>query len=145
MLEEWFRLSVEVIPAVDVLGGEAVRLRLGSYDDVVTRGGDPEELAALFAEAGAGWVHLVDLDGARTGVIRPALVGRVAAAAAPARLQASGGIRTVDDARALLDAGADRVVVVTAAFPDPAPFQAALREQLLVAIDTRDGRLRTEG
>jgi phosphoribosylformimino-5-aminoimidazole carboxamide ribotide isomerase len=145
VLRGWFELSIEVIPAVDVLGTDAVRLRRGSYDEIVARGGDPVELAAAFAEAGASRVHLVDLDGARTGSTRPEVVRRIAAAAAPARLQASGGIRTVDDAQALLDAGADRVVVGTAAFPDPGPYAAALGEQLIVAVDTRDGRLRTAG
>lgn len=145
MLDQWFELPIEVIPAVDVLRKEAVRLRRGSYDQIVARGGDPARLAAVFAAAGASRVHLVDLDGARAGGIRPDLVRRIAAAATPAHLQASGGIRSIDDARSLLAAGADRVVVGTAAFPDPAPYAAALREQLIVAIDTRHGRVRTSG
>jgi phosphoribosylformimino-5-aminoimidazole carboxamide ribotide isomerase len=90
-------------------------------------------------------VHLVDLDGARAGRVRPELVRAVAAAVAPARLQASGGIRTLADAEALLEAGADRVVVGTAAFPDPAPWVAALGDRLVVALDVRDGLVRTSG
>src|SRR4051812_32051231 len=113
----WFDLAIDVIPAVDVLAGEAVRLRRGAYDDVVERAADPVRLAARWFESGARRIHLVDLDGARGGGIHPELVSRVADLGVP--VQASGGIRSLDDARALLDAGADRVVVGTAAWPDP--------------------------
>jgi len=145
MLPGWEGAPIEVIPAVDVLGTGAVRLKRGDYADVVERPGDAVDLARRFAAAGAGRIHLVDLDGARSGRVRPELVRVVAAAVAPARLQASGGIRSTDDALALLDAGADRVVVGTAAFPDPGPWAAALGERLVVALDVRDGRLRTAG
>lgn len=144
MLEQWLEAEIEVIPAVDVLGRGAVRLHQGAYDDVVERAGDPVELARAFAAAGAGRIHLVDLDGARSGQVRPELVREVALAVAPAELQASGGIRSLDDARALLAAGAGRVVVGTAAFPDPAPW-AELGEQLVVALDVREGQVRTAG
>jgi phosphoribosylformimino-5-aminoimidazole carboxamide ribotide isomerase len=149
MLNEWQAwLSgggpVEVIPAVDVLGRGAVRLHQGDYDDVVERAGEPAELARAFAGLGARRIHLVDLDGARAGRVRPELVRDVAASAAPARLQASGGIRSLADAEALLAAGADRVVVGTAAFPDPGPW-AVLGERLTVALDVRDGQVRTSG
>jgi phosphoribosylformimino-5-aminoimidazole carboxamide ribotide isomerase len=145
VLTEWLEAPIEVIPAVDVLGGEAVRLHRGDYAEVVARADDPVALAARFAAAGARRIHLVDLEGARGGGVRPELVRRVAEAVAPARLQASGGIRTAADAQALLAAGADRVVVGTAAFPDPAPWAEALGPQLAVALDVRDGRVRTAG
>jgi len=149
MLNEWQRWlsgggEIEVIPAVDVLGEGAVRLHQGAYDAVVERAGDPVELARAFAEAGARRIHLVDLDGAKAGRVRPDLVRSVAEAVAPALVQASGGIRSPADARALLDAGAERVVVGTAAFPDPALF-AELGERLVVALDVRDGQVRTAG
>src|SRR6476660_4052477 len=102
MLERWLEAEIEVIPAVDVLGEGAVRLHQGAYDVVVERAGDPVELARSFAEAGARRIHLVDLDGARAGRVRPELVGTVAAAVASASLQASGGIRSIDDALSLL-------------------------------------------
>jgi phosphoribosylformimino-5-aminoimidazole carboxamide ribotide isomerase len=145
VLSDWLASPIEVIPAVDVLGEGAVRLHRGDYDRVVDEAGDPVALAAELAAAGAARIHLVDLDGARTGRARPDLVRRVAAVVAPARLQASGGIRSLEDARALLAAGADRVVVGTAAVLDPAPWAAALGEQLVVALDVRDGRVRTAG
>jgi phosphoribosylformimino-5-aminoimidazole carboxamide ribotide isomerase len=144
MLERWLEAEIEVIPAVDVLGEGAVRLHQGAYDDVVERAGDPVELARAFAEAGARRIHLVDLDGARAGRVRPDLVRGVAAAVSPVSLQASGGIRSLGDARSLLAAGADRVVVGTAAFPDPAPW-AELGDRLVVALDVREGQVRTAG
>jgi phosphoribosylformimino-5-aminoimidazole carboxamide ribotide isomerase len=144
MLERWLEAEIDVIPAVDVLGKGAVRLHQGAYDDVVERAGDPVELARAFAEAGARRIHLVDLDGARAGCVRPELVGEVVEAVSPAPLQASGGIRSLDDALSLLAAGADRVVVGTAAFPDPSPW-AELGERLVVALDVRDGLVRTAG
>src|SRR5436189_95136 len=101
MLEQWLEGEIEVIPAVDVLGEGAVRLHQGAYDEVVARAGDPVDLARAYAEAGAARIHLVDLDGARSGRVRPELARAVAAAIAPAVLQASGGIRSLDDARAL--------------------------------------------
>jgi phosphoribosylformimino-5-aminoimidazole carboxamide ribotide isomerase len=137
--------KIPVIPAVDVLGDEAVRLLRGDFERVTERRDDPLALAARFAAAGYGWVHLVDLDGAREGRTRPDLVRAVAEAAAPARVQASGGIRSVADAQRLLAAGASRVVVGTAALPDPAPFAEALGERLVVALDVRDGHVAARG
>ncbi len=137
---------IEVIPAVDVLGVGAVRLHQGDYDDVVETAGDPADLARSFAASGARRVHLVDLDGARTGAVRPELVRLIALAAAPAALRAlPGGIRSLADAQMVLYAGADRVVVGTAAFPDPAPWVETLGEQLIVALDVRDGTVRASG
>jgi phosphoribosylformimino-5-aminoimidazole carboxamide ribotide isomerase len=145
VLSEWLEGPIEVIPAVDVLGEGAVRLHQGDYEEIVDRAGDPVALARRFASEGAARIHLVDLDGARSGRARPELVRRVAGAAAPASLQASGGIRSLEDALAILDAGADRVVVGTAAFPEPGPWASALGERLVVALDVRDGIVRTTG
>ena len=138
----WFEGSIEVLPAVDVLGTEAVRLKRGDYDDVVERADDPVALARRWAGAGARRIHLVDLDGARSGRVRPELVAAVGAVGLP--VQASGGIRSFGDAQALLAAGADRVVVGTAAWPDPSPW-LALGDALVLALDVRDGEVRTAG
>jgi phosphoribosylformimino-5-aminoimidazole carboxamide ribotide isomerase len=140
----WFEAAIEVIPAVDVLGGEAVRLYRGNYDTVVEQAGPPADLAARWVDTGARRIHLVDLDGARSGTVQPALVDEVARRIAPTPVQASGGIRSLGDARALLDAGADRVVVGTAAWPDPTAW-LELGDALVLAIDVRDGELRTKG
>ena len=138
---------LDVIPAVDVLGGEAVRLRQGDYDDVTLRRGDPALAVAELVGAGAALVHVVDLDGARSGLLSPALFARLAEAAAPARIQASGGIRSVADAEALLEAGAVRVLVGTAALTDPGPaaFADALGDRVVVALDVRGGRTVVRG
>ena len=139
----WFDCQIEVIPAVDVLGDEAVRLERGSYDDVVERAADPVALAERWVREGAARIHLVDLDGARRGGVRPELV-RAVTEATGLPVQASGGIRTLDDAQRLLDAGADRVVVGTAAWPDPTAW-LALGEALILAVDVRDGLVRSAG
>jgi phosphoribosylformimino-5-aminoimidazole carboxamide ribotide isomerase len=136
---------MEVIPAIDLLGNEAVRLHQGDYGSV-TGFGAPLELAARFAGEGAQWIHVVDLDGARAGRVRPDVVRALVTAAAPAAVQASGGIRSVADARALLDAGAARAVVGTAAFGGALDeFVRALGERVVVALDVRDGVVRTTG
>jgi phosphoribosylformimino-5-aminoimidazole carboxamide ribotide isomerase len=138
----------EVVPAVDVLGTSAVRLERGEYDRVVTEGHDPVALVGRFVSAGARLVHVVDLDGARSGRTRPELMRALAAAAGPARIQASGGIRSPDDAADLLAAGAHRVVVGTAAFAGPEAlerFAARLGERLVVAVDVRGGEVVVEG
>ena len=138
----WFEQSIEVIPAVDVLGEGAVRLERGDYDSVVERPGDPLTLARQWADAGATRIHLVDLDGARSGNVRPELVREIASLGVP--VQASGGIRSLADARSLLEAGADRVIIGTAAWPDPAPW-FELGDALVLALDVRDGEVRTAG
>jgi phosphoribosylformimino-5-aminoimidazole carboxamide ribotide isomerase len=137
----------QVVPAVDLFGDEAVRLEQGDFDRVTVRA-NPEELVRRFAAAGARLVHVVDLDGARAGGIRQGLIGRLAEAAAPAKVQASGGIRSPADAEQLLAVGAARVVVGTAAFAEPKAleqFAASLGDRLVVAIDVRGGRVAVRG
>ncbi len=137
-----------MIPAVDLLGEEAVRLEQGDFERVSLRAGDPEELVTRFAGLGPAWIHVVDLDGARSGQIRPALIARLVAAAGRVPVQASGGIRSLEDAAVLIEAGAARVIVGTAAFADPTGlerFATALGDQLVVAVDARGGRLALAG
>jgi phosphoribosylformimino-5-aminoimidazole carboxamide ribotide isomerase len=140
-------MVLQVVPAVDVLGDEAVRLEQGDFDRVARRGGDPIELVRRFARAGATLIHLVDLDGARSGAIRPSLVARAVEAAAGVPVQASGGVRSVADAEALVEAGAARVAIGTAAFTSGAlaAFTRVLGERLVVAVDVRGGRIATAG
>jgi phosphoribosylformimino-5-aminoimidazole carboxamide ribotide isomerase len=139
--------AFQVLPAVDLLGEEAVRLEQGDFGRVAARA-QPEELVRQFAAAGARLIHVVDLDGARRGRIRPNVVPRLAEAAAPAKLQGSGGIRSLADAEELLGAGAARVVVGTAALAEPEAldrFAAELGDRLVVAIDVRGGRVAARG
>jgi len=135
---------MEVIPAIDLLGEGAVRLEQGDYDRA-TPYGEPLELARRFVAEGAGRIHVVDLDGARAGRIRPDVVGELVRAANPVPVQASGGVRSVADARALVDAGADRVVVGTVAWVLLDELVASLRDRLVVAVDVRDGLVHARG
>ncbi len=135
---------MEVIPAIDLLGTRAVRLEQGDYERA-TQYGEPSELARGFAAAGATRLHVVDLDGARAGRIRPDVVAGLVAAATTVPVQASGGVRSVADAEALLQAGADRVVVGTAAWALLDELVAALGKRLVIAIDVRDGVVRGRG
>lgn len=137
-----------VIPAVDLLGDEAVRLHQGDFDRVTLRAGSPVELVARLAALAPPLLHVVDLEGARSGRLRPELIVQLVEAAGEVPVQASGGIRSVEDARRLLAAGADRVVVGTAAFATedaPGRFADALGERLVVAVDARGGRLAVSG
>ena len=136
-----------MIPAVDVLGNEAVRLEQGDFDRVCVRAGGALALVERLAETQPPLLHLVDLDGARSGRVRPELVAAAVAAADGVAVQASGGIRSVADAEALLEAGAARVVVGTAAFADGAlpEYVRSLGERLVVAIDVRGGSVAVSG
>ena len=135
---------MEVIPAIDLLGERAVRLEQGDYDRS-TEYGEPTELARAFAAQGAGRLHVVDLDGARTGRIRTAVLDAIVLAASPLPVQASGGVRSVADAEALVRAGADRVVVGTVAWTLLDELVASLGDRLVVSVDIRDGVVRTRG
>jgi phosphoribosylformimino-5-aminoimidazole carboxamide ribotide isomerase len=137
----------QVLPAVDLLGEEAVRLEQGDFGRVATRA-QPVELVRRFAAAGARLIHVVDLDGARGGRIRAEIIARLVEAAAPAKVQASGGIRSVSDAEQLLAAGAARVVVGTAALAGQEALEqlvAELGDGFVVAVDVRGGRVAARG
>jgi len=135
-----------VIPAVDVLGGRAVRLEQGDYDRVSLEGGDPLELVAAAARQRPPFVHVIALDAARDGGAPLELARAVVAAAAPVQVQLGGGVRSVADAVALADAGISRVLVGSAFGPIPlADFVAALGDRVVVAVDVAEGTVRTAG
>ncbi|HLG91734.1 MAG TPA: HisA/HisF-related TIM barrel protein [Acidimicrobiales bacterium] len=137
---------MEPLFAIDLLGGRCVRLLRGDFSRVSDYG-DPLERAAQLVEAGARWLHVVDLDAARTG--RPANLGTVRAlASCGAAVQAGGGVRDAGSARALLDAGVRRVVVGTAALERPGLVEelaARWPGQVAVGLDHRGGQLATRG
>ena len=108
-----------LFPAIDILGGRCVRLFQGDYEQETVYGSNPVAQARAFQDAGATWVHVVDLDAARTGdPVNRQVVAEVAAAL-DVPVQAGGGVRTLDDARILFDAGVSRVVMGTAAVEAP--------------------------
>src|SRR5579862_9842603 len=136
-----------IVPAVDVLGGRAVRLLRGDYDQVTADAGDPLTLIRRLAEARPPLIHVVALGAARDGGAPISLAHAAVAAAAPVPVQLGGGVRTVGDAEALANAGVARVIVGTAAFGELplASFVYALGERLVVAVDVADGIVRTAG
>jgi phosphoribosylformimino-5-aminoimidazole carboxamide ribotide isomerase len=138
---------MQIIPALDILGEDAVRLEQGDYDRILFRQPLEEFMGRLVATKPA-LIHVVDLQGARDGALRPDVIERCHTAAAGIPLQVSGGIRSIGAARAALDAGGARVIVGTALWSEEntlASFVDALGEQLVAALDVRDGRLAVRG
>jgi phosphoribosylformimino-5-aminoimidazole carboxamide ribotide isomerase len=135
---------MELLPAIDVRAGTAVRLAQGDFDREA-KYGDPAQLAARYIAGGARWIHVVDLDAARTGVPHErAAVREIVRLAADAsvRVQAGGGIRSEDAAAELLEAGVARVVLGTAALEEPALAGRCARrwpERVAVGLDYRIG------
>ena len=136
---------MQVIPAVDVLDGKAVRLLRGDYDAVTRYGDDPFAVMWKWWEEGADLVHVVDLGGARTGHPDPALLEGLAASEVP--FQIGGGVRTPENAVAALEAGAAQVVVGSALLgPGADAFAASVGpERIVAALDVRSGRARGSG
>jgi phosphoribosylformimino-5-aminoimidazole carboxamide ribotide isomerase len=135
-------------PSIDLREGRVVRLRQGDYARETSYGHDPVDVAVSFAAGGAAWIHVVDLDAARSGLAtNRATVAAIAAAVAErANVQAGGGVRTVDDAAALADAGVARVVMGSAAVADPALVdKVAGRIPVAVALDHRRGLVAVDG
>ncbi len=139
---------MELIPAIDILGGRVVRLFKGDFDQVTSYADDPVAQARLFAEQGATRIHVVDLDGARTGeLVNQSIVERMVRDV-PAKIQLGGGIR--DEARAglWLDKGVERVVLGTFASKYPDRARALCQRHansVVIAIDIKDGRVATQG
>jgi len=138
-------MSFDVIPAIDLRGGQVVRLKQGDYAQQTTYAADPRELARRYADAGARRLHLVDLDGARSGQLDNLdVIGTIAADGM--QVQAGGGVRDENDLERLFDAGVDRVVLGSVAIRDPELVAGWLgkygAERLTLALDTRciDGR-----
>ena len=137
-----------LLPAVDIRDGHAVRLRQGHFDQETVYADDPLDAARSFVEAGARFLHVVDLDGAREG--EPVNLRHVEAIARelPVPLQIGGGLRSIASIRRALGAGADRVVLGTAAFTDPDLLDealAAFTSRILVGVDVRGGRVSVAG
>jgi phosphoribosylformimino-5-aminoimidazole carboxamide ribotide isomerase len=140
---------VIVIPAVDLRGGRAVRLREGRADAETVFSDDPVATAARWAALGAPRLHVVDLDGAFAGEPRQAaLIAKIVAAVAPVPVEAGGGLRTLPAIEALLEGGARWAVVGTRAALDEAFLRLACRahgERIIVAVDARGARVTVKG
>ena len=137
-----------LLPAIDIRGGHAVRLEQGAFDSEKVYDADPLDAARRWVEAGARALHVVDLDGARSG--EPANVEHVGRICSQVTVpvQVGGGLRTIDAVRQTIESGATRVVLGTAAFRDVDLLDAALAEygdRVIVSVDARDGRLAASG
>jgi phosphoribosylformimino-5-aminoimidazole carboxamide ribotide isomerase len=130
-----------LLPAIDVREGRVVRLRQGDYTQETRYADDPLAIAQRYAEAGARWLHLVDLDAAREGGYTLAPLLESIKATTTLCVQTGGGVRSMDDVNRILDAGADRVVVGSLAVREPDTilrwFQAHGAERMTVAFDAR--------
>lgn len=133
--------SFFAIPALDVRDGKVVRLRQGDYEQQTDFAGTPFELAGAYAQAGAQWLHLVDLDAARSGGYSLMPLVKALATGTSLQVQTGGGVRSTADVEALLEAGASRVVVGTIAVREPVKVCAWLRqfgaERITLALDVR--------
>ena len=139
---------MDLYPAIDILDGKAVRLRQGHFDDKQVYADDPVTAAERWATDGAHRLHVVDLDGARAG--RPASIEhlRRICESVPATVQYGGGLRSLDDIERALTAGAERVVLGTAAFADAELLDSVIGrwpERVAVAVDVRGGFVSTAG
>jgi phosphoribosylformimino-5-aminoimidazole carboxamide ribotide isomerase len=139
--------GVILYPAIDIRGGQAVRLLQGDYARETTYDADPVDAAKRWAGEGAEFLHVVDLDGAKAGEPRNLeAIRRIAAVGCP--IQVGGGLRDAESVGAALDAGAERVVIGTAALRDPDFLDAMIEshgDRVVVSVDARDGRVALEG
>jgi phosphoribosylformimino-5-aminoimidazole carboxamide ribotide isomerase len=137
-----------LLPAVDIRDGRAVRLRQGHFDDETVYNEDPLEAARAFVEAGARFLHVVDLDGARQGEpVNLHHVDRIVRTL-EVPVEMGGGLRSIASIRRALKAGAERVILGTAAFTDPDLLDealAAFTARVLVGVDVRGGKVSVSG
>ena len=143
------RPAFQPIPAIDIRGGRCVRLRQGDFARETVYGDDPVQTAVQWQAQGANRLHVVDLDAARDGVRTNARVIRRLLEAVRIPVQVGGGVRTPETAEALLDEGADRIVVGTAAAEQPNALASWVErlgaERVVVGVDARDGYVATHG
>ena len=137
-----------ILPAIDLKGGKCVRLRQGREDDVTVYGDDPAAQAADWRRQGGRELHVVDLDGAFAGTPRHAemIAGIIKAFEGP--VEVGGGIRTPEALSAVLDAGAARAIIGSAALEDPEFLASSVEiygDRIAVGIDARDGFVQTKG
>jgi phosphoribosylformimino-5-aminoimidazole carboxamide ribotide isomerase len=137
-----------VFPAIDLKGGEVVRLAEGDMNRATVYGDNPAAQALLFAEQGAGHLHVVDLDGSFAGKAQNRDAVQAIVEAFPGYVQLGGGIRTPDDVEGWFDAGVARIVIGSAALKDPEfvkDMARAYEGGIVVAVDAKDGMVATEG
>jgi phosphoribosylformimino-5-aminoimidazole carboxamide ribotide isomerase len=139
----------ELIPAIDLLGGEAVRLSQGRYEESTVYDTDPARVASRFVSAGVRRLHIVDLEGAKHGrPVQGDAIKRILEVVGDLPVQLGGGLRTLEGVDAALGWGLDRVILGTAALRDPELVKQAAGKypgRVVVGIDAREGRVAVEG
>jgi len=139
---------MELYPAIDLYQGKAVRLKGGDFNQVTVYSDRPEEMAAAWKAAGANWIHVVDLEGAKSGrIVHGQCIQRIREHVAGCRIEVGGGVRALDDIQALIDFGADRVILGTKALDKDFLGKAMQRfsDRIAVGLDTRQGKVQLEG
>jgi phosphoribosylformimino-5-aminoimidazole carboxamide ribotide isomerase len=139
---------VILYPAIDIRGGQAVRLVEGDYARETAYDADPADAAKRWADEGAEYLHVVDLDGAKAGKPVNLEAIRRIATSVDCPIQVGGGLRDTDAVASALETGAERVVIGTAALRDPEFLQAALEahgDRVVVSADAKQGRVALEG
>ncbi len=139
---------MQIYPAIDLRGGQCVRLQQGDYDRETVFGADPAAMARRWVEQGASYLHLVDLDGARDGQPRNGASVQAIVAASGVPCQLGGGLRTEADIGQALAWGVARVVIGTKALREPAWFESICRRfpgRVVLGIDARNGQVATDG
>ena len=137
-----------IFPAIDLYDGKAVRLYKGDYAQMTVYSENPPEIAETFCQQGADCLHLVDLEGAKTGETPNLDTSKRIRAAAPLFIEVGGGVRSMAVVERYLEAGIDRVILGTAAVTDPVFLREAVetyREKIAVGVDIRDGKVAIKG
>lgn len=137
---------MDLYPAIDLRGGKVVQLVQGDFDRESVHADDPVEVARAFVAAGAPWIHMVDLDAARTGEAHNRELIAAVCAAVDVPVQAGGGVRSVDAAKELADVGVSRVVMGTAAVEDPSLVErVAATQPVALGLDVRGREVSIKG
>ena len=137
-----------ILPAIDIKDGRCVRLYQGDYDQVTTYDANPVRVALRWQEAGADWLHIVDLDGAAAGHPVNSDLIRDIRKETTFHIEVGGGLRTLEDIELILQLGVDRVILGTVAIKDPALLKEALLrwgERIVVGLDARAGKVAISG
>lgn len=139
---------MNIIPAIDLIGGKAVRLQKGDYNKVTVYSDSPVEVAKSFAASGARFLHVVDLDGAKSGRADNYETIKTIVEATELSVEVGGGIRNMDTVRLYAEAGVDRIILGTAALTDPEFLEEAVSaygEKISVGVDIKDGMVAIKG
>lgn len=137
-----------LLPAIDLYGGKAVRLKKGDYNEMTVYREDPVDLAAEMEAQGAEWIHIVDLEGAKSGLAPNLPIAAEIARVTGLRVEYGGGLRSLEILERCLDGGVSRAILGTAAVTDPELLSAAVTrwgEKIAAGADIKDGRIAIKG